>query len=188
MKHFFRIALVFLAATTLMSGCSLMAPKYTVSIDNVQKLKDMGSSTIRVGDFTSKQDKENANPIFLRTNPMNSPYQNSYAKYLEEALKEELAMANKMSSNADVEVTGVLMKNDLDFAGMVTGNGKIEARFIVKKGDQIIYDQVKTTEHEWPSAFAGFIAINRAMQEYPSLVQKLLGQVYGDKEFADAIK
>ena len=67
------------------SGCSLMAPKYTASIDNIQRLKDAGEFAAKVGKFDSSSEKSNANPISLRGSSLSSPYEDSYAAYLAEA-------------------------------------------------------------------------------------------------------
>ncbi|WP_231878947.1 hypothetical protein [Collimonas arenae] len=185
--HFLR-TICAMAAVVVMTGCSVMAPQYSASIDNVQKLKDSGDYSAKVGAFTSKPGQGNVNPISLRGSSMNSPYQSSYAKYVEEAIKQELSLANKMAPNANAEVSGTLLKNDLDSSGFSTGTGDIEARFVVKKQGQILYDQVKSAHHEWPSSFAGAVAIPRAIQEYPNLVQKLLASLYADPAFLSALK
>ena len=169
-------------------GCSLMAPQYSASLENVQKLKDAGDYTAKVGEFGSKQDPANANPISLRGSSLSSPYEGSYASYLAEAIKQELALAGKLSSGAHVEVSGVLLKNDIHAAGFSMAYGDIEARFVVKKGGQVRYDQVKSIHYEWESSFAGSIAIPRAQQEYPGLVQKLLATLYVDLSFLQALK
>ncbi|MEO6935536.1 MAG: hypothetical protein ABI171_09365 [Collimonas sp.] len=165
-----------------------MAPPYSASIDNVQKLKNSGVSPAKVGEFASSSDKGNVNPISIRGGSMNSPYQKSYSKYVEEALKQELSLANKMAPDAAVEISGKLLKNDLDASGFSTGVADIEARFIVKKSGQVLYDQVKSVHHEWPSSFVGAIAIPRATQEYPNMVQKLLAALYADQAFLEALK
>ncbi|SFB13704.1 hypothetical protein SAMN04515620_12022 [Collimonas sp. OK607] len=186
--HCFRALLLSLSAAVLTTGCSLMAPQYSASIDNVQKLKDAGNYTAKVGEFASGQGRGNVNPISLRGSSMSSPYQSSYSKYVAEAIKQELSLADKFAPNADVEVSGTLLKNDLDASGFNTGTGEIEARFIVKKSGQILYDQVKSAHQEWPSSFAGAIAIPRAVQEYSNLVQKLLASLYADNAFLNALK
>lgn len=183
-----RTLLLLVFSVILSTGCSVMAPQYSASLDNVQTLKDSGNYAAKVGEFTSGKDKGNANPISLRGSSLSSPYQNSYSNYLAEAVKQELSLAHKFSSSADVEVSGMLVKNDLDASGISVGRGEIEARFVVKKDNQIRYDQVKAVSHEWPSSFVGAIAIPRAIQEYPSLVQKLLAALYADNAFLSALK
>ncbi|HUL41102.1 MAG TPA: hypothetical protein VLV32_04245 [Burkholderiales bacterium] len=185
-----RVAVMSLAVLFVVagSGCSLMAPKYTASMENVQELKDAGDYTAKVGQFHSQPGPGNANPISLRGNSLLSPYADSYANYVAEAIKQELTLAGKLSPDAVVEVSGVLLKNDLDAATFGMGQGDIEARFVVKKSGQVRYDKVVSAHYEWESSFAGAIAIPRAQQAYPELVQKLLATLYADRSFVQALK
>lgn len=64
----------------------------------------------------------------------------------------------------------------------------MEARFVVSKAGTVRYDQVKTIRYEWESSFAGAVAIPRAQQEYPNLVQRLLAILYTDQAFLDALQ
>jgi hypothetical protein len=187
MRRFISIFFALLVSV-LATGCSMMAPQYTASLDNVQVLKDSGIPTTKVGQFNASTDKGYANPISIRGSQLSSPYENSYANYLSAAIKQELSLAKKLSPDTSVEILGTVLKNDIDASGFSIGFVEIEARFVVKQSDQVRYDQVKSIHHEFPSSFAGAVAIPRAVQEYPVAVQKLLGLLYTDKSFTDAIK
>lgn len=178
---------VLLSIAALASGCSLTAPRYTASLDNVQKLKDGGIAPTKVGAFRSEPGKDNPPAISLRGSSLASPYDNSYAAYLAEALKQELSLAGKLAPDAQVEVSGALQKNDINIP-ISTGSGDITARFIVTRGGTVRYDQVKTIHDEWDSSFVGAVAIPRAQQQYPVMVQKLLTQLYADPAFMQALK
>lgn len=171
----------------LATGCSTMAPQYPASLDNVAVLKNQGG-TAKVAAFQSSPAKENNNPISLRGNSLQSPYQDSYANYLAEALKQELSLASKYSANSAIEISGTLLKNDLDASGFSTGKGIIEARIVVKNRDTVKYDKVKNAQHEWDSSFMGNIAIPNAVAAYPVLVSKLLAAIYADPDFTAALK
>jgi hypothetical protein len=175
-------------ACLCITGCSMMAPTYSASIPNVQKLKDAGDIKAKVGAFDSAKDPANANPISIRGSSLNSPYNSSYSDYLAAAIRQELEMAGKLSATSDIEISGTLLKNDLDASGFSTGYGTIEARFIVKKGPQVRYDKVKAAKTQWDSSFVGAVAIPKAQQEYSNLVQQLLIVLYGDQEFTQALK
>jgi len=187
MRRTVLLSLVLLLAAAT-SGCSMMAPQYSASIDNVQKLKDGGVMASKVGKFDSSPDKANANPISLRGSSLVSPYDNSYAAYIVEAIKQELSLAGKLNSGADIEISGVLLKNDIDASGLGTASGDIAAKFIVKKSGIERYNQTKTIHHEWDSSILGAVAIPRAQQMYPQLVQKLLTALYTDQDFLQALK
>jgi hypothetical protein len=176
-----------LVVAVLSTGCTMVAPTYSASLDNVQKIKSGDVQSAKVGTFESTKDKGNPNPISIRGSSLNSPYEGSYAKYLAEALKQELTLAGKFSAGASIEITGVLNRNDID-AAMSKGTGDIGARFVVKRDGAVRYDQVKTIRDEWESSFVGAVAIPRAQQRYPTMVQKLLAALYADDAFIQALK
>lgn len=185
----FLTALAALALCIFNTGCgTLVAPLYNESSDNVEVLKRSGNFTVNVGEFQVGKDKAYTDPVSIRGSSLMSPYDNSYASYLRIALRHELSLAGKLAPDAKTEITGTLLKNDLDISGISTGTAAIEARFVVKQGGQSRYDQVKSIKHEFPSAFAGHVAIPRGMKEYPIAVQKILNQLFTDKAFIDALK
>lgn len=175
------------ALAVVVSGCAVVAPAYTPSIDNVQALKGSGAGKARVGAFNAMQGTANPNPIPLRANTMRSPYGGTFSAYLSEAITRELTMAGKLAPDSDIEITGTLLKNQVDPA-ISTGTGTIEARFVVKKGGAVRYDRVKSAQREWESSFAAAIAIPRAVQEYSISVQTLLANLYADPDFINALK
>jgi hypothetical protein len=181
------LLMLVLVTTILTAGCSMVAPKYTASLESVQKIKDSGASGVRVGSFLSTPAKDNEASISLRGSSMGSPY-GSYANYLAEALKQELSLAGKLAPDAQVEVTGTLQKNDINIPPVGSGRGDIEARFVVTRAGTPRYDQVKSLHEEWDSSFVGAVAIPRAQEEYPTLVQKLLALLYADPAFFQALK
>ena len=132
MQRIVLISFAFLAAA-LGSGCSSVAPQYSASMENVQKLKDAGNVTARVGEFSSNESLKKSPDLSLRATSLVSPYDNSYSRYLAEAIKQELTLAGKLAPGADVEISAVLLKNSIDASGFVTGYGDIEARFIVRR-------------------------------------------------------
>jgi hypothetical protein len=171
----------------LASGCSLTAPRYTASLPNVEKLKDAGIQPTQVGAFKSQPASDNPKTISLRGSSLASPYNDSYADYLAEALKQELSMAGKLAPDAQIVITGALTKNDIN-ASIGTGSGDITARFMVTRSGTVTYDQVKTIHQEWDSSFVGAVAIPRAQEQYPGMVQKLLSELYADPAFMQALK
>ena len=177
-----------LATFTLSSGCTMMAPRYTASIDNVQKIKDADTQPVRIGEFESTPGNGNANPISLRGSSLASPYDSSYAKYIAEALRQDLQLAGKLAPDAKIEISGALQKNDIDIRAVGSGTGDLEARFIVKRAGETKYDRVKTIHDVWDSSFVGAVAIPRAQARYPVMVQLLLASLYADPAFLEALK
>lgn len=184
----FRFLTIMLLGAAMTSACSMMAPQYSPSIENVQLLKDAGAAPSKVGSFGSSPERVGTGAITLRGSTLLSPYGNSYALYLAEAIKQELILAGKLAADSNKEISGTLLKNDIDVSGMSIASGDIEARFVVRNGESVLYDRIKTTHHEWESSIAGAIAIPRGQQEYPRLVQRLLAALYADQDFLKALK
>jgi hypothetical protein len=107
---------------------------------------------------------------------------------LAEAIRNELSLANRLNKDSRTEVSGILLKNHVNANGINVGVTELKARFVVKQNGQSRYDQVKEARHEFPSAFAGSIAIPTARQEYPFAVQKLLAALFADRDFLAALK
>ena len=169
-----------------LSACSTVAPQYSSSLDNIAVLKKDAGGPVKVGAFQTESDKLNS--ISLRGTGMASPYEQSYAKYLGEALKQELIMAGKYAPDADIELSGTLLKNDIDASGFSAATGNIDARVVVKNRSVVKYDKVKSIKQDWESSFVGSVAIPRAVAAYPGMVSKLLGELYADPEFIAALK
>ena len=177
-----------LAVFAVTSGCSLVAPRYSASIENVQKVKDIALQPVKVGTFTSTPGDGNANPISIRGSSLASPYEASYAKYLAEALRQELELAGKLAPDATIEISGALNKNDINVPATSSASGDLAARFVVTRAGESRYDQVKSIHDVWDSSFIGAVAIPRAQERYPVMVQKLLAELYADPAFISALK
>ncbi|MBI5898094.1 MAG: hypothetical protein HZB40_02580 [Rhodocyclales bacterium] len=176
------------ALVVLTGGCAIVAPNYSPSIDNVQLLKNGKIAQTKVGSFQSAADPANANPISLRGSSLQSPYANSYAAYLTEALRLELSLAGKLDANSTIEISGVLLRNDLDASGVSKGFGEISANFVVTRNGVRQFDKTKSARLEWESSFVGAIAIPNAQQSYPRMVKNLLSDLFSDPEFVKALQ
>jgi hypothetical protein len=175
------------ATLALISACSTPAPPYQPSISNVETLK-RSSGPVTVGVFAVKPGMPNANAVGLRAASMVSPVGADYAAYLGDAIRQELELAGKLSPKSNIEVSGVLTRNEINAGGLSTNDGVLEALFTVKKDGAVRYNKAKRADASWESSFVGAIAIPKAQQQYPLLVQSLLGQLIGDAEFQAAVK
>lgn len=173
-------------ALAFVSACSAPAPKYQPSLDNALTLKRIGNTPMRPGQF-SALDTANK-PLPLRASSMTSPYSDSYAEYLREALRTDLLEAGRLDDKADVVVDGVLLKNDMDISGLSLGTAAMSARFSIKRGNGVKFEKEIAVTHDWNSDFRGAIAIPMARDMYPVVVQKLLRALYADPDFVAATK
>jgi len=184
MKRIMLSALVAIAA----SGCATKAPPYQASIDNVEAVRKTEVKPMQVGKFVAEPNATGATSISLRGSAMGSPIGEGYADYLAAALRQELELARLLDDKSTIEVSGVLLKNDISAGGIATNSGEIEARFTVRRDEAVRYEAVKRAELSWESSFAGAVAIPLAQQNYPRLVQKLIGELLADAAFVAACK
>lgn len=176
-----------LSATALLAatGCAMQAPRYQPSLDSVEALKKTPTS-VALGSFTVQAGLPSS--IGLRGSQMSSPVGTDYAAYLADALELELKLAGKLDPKSKVEISGVLVKNDISAGGLSTNSGEIEARIVVRNNGTPRYDKVLRAELSWDSSFLGSVAIPKAQQQYPAIVQKLLAQLWADGAFQSALK
>lgn len=176
------------SAALFLHGCALQAPRYQPSIDNVEQLKKAAVRPATLGAFTVQAGATGGGSISLRGSGMTSPVGADYAAYLADALRQELALAGKLDPKSTLEISGVLVKNDIAAGGISTNSGEVEARFIVKNGGQVRYDAVKRAELSWDSSFIGGVAIPKAQQQYPLIVRQLLAKLLADSLFQQSLQ
>lgn len=173
----------------MLSGCSTPAPNYSPLISNVEAVKTVAPAKINVGKFEAPATmKEGAQSISLRGTPMISPVGKDYGDYLTFAMRQELDLAGIFSTQSQTEISGVLITNTISAAGFITNDSQIEVQFIVKRNGSVIYSQRKKADMSWDSSLLGAVAIPLAINNYPLLVQKLIGQLFADQEFLRAVK
>lgn len=114
--------------------------------------------------------------------------QGTFSKYLQNAIIQELTEARLLDPKSSVQLTAVLIKNDISAAGIISASGEIEAKFTITNGGKVTFGKVIRATTEWDSNFLGAIAIPRAQQNYPNLVTELLKQLYADRDFVAALK
>jgi hypothetical protein len=176
-----------LAACALSAGCATVAPKYNTDFDNVGKLRSASLAPTRIGSITKDPGaKHDVDALTLRGGTLQSPY-GSYTAYLREALQQEFEDARLLDPSSQLEVSGVLLQNDID-PGMSTGSATAAARLSIRRGGALVYDDAKSARIEWDSSFVGAIAIPKANENYPKVLQKLLGEFYADPKFLAALK
>jgi len=168
------------------AGCATVAPNYNTSPESAQRLQTAKVQPANVGDFSAEKGAPNTS-IALRASTMEAA-QGTYAKYLAAAIKSELELVKLYSPNSTTQISGVLIRNEMNTGLAVTGEGLIEARFIVRRDGNVRFDKVKLASITWDSNFVGAIAIPRAQQEYPRLVQRLVAELFSDPDFVTALK
>ena len=169
----------------LMSACSVPAPKYAPSFDNVNLLKQGRAKPVEVTDFTGKT--EGLGDINLRGNPMTSPYGQDFIHYLLTALESEFTKAGLLKKGSSKKLTAIIEENDIN-TGMDVADGTIKATFIVSDRSRTLYKKSVSATEQWESSFIGAVAIPAAAESYPKIVRTLFNTLYNDKMFIAALK
>lgn len=171
---------------SLISACSMNTVQYQPDFNLVNDMKDSNLQKISVGDISSKNPK--VNKVSIRGSSMVSTLNNSYAEYLEAALREQLQQSNLYDSSSTISIAGELLTNQVNAAGFSAGTADIAARFEVLNSDKVVFDKVVTITHEWDSSFFGAIAIPNAQNNYPIAIQKLISKLMTDQDFISSIQ
>jgi hypothetical protein len=187
MKALARIAGVLLVCAGMV-GCATNAPNYNSDFGNVGKLRGAELAPVKIGEVSKVANtKPDVDSLAIRGGKYRSPY-GSFTAFLQEALRSEFSDARLIDPASNVEISGVLLKNVLDASGFSTAFAEMEARLTVKRRGQVVYEETKLARTEWGSSFIGAVAIPRANQTYPTVVQKLLGEFFSDPKFISALK
>ncbi|MBX3586183.1 MAG: hypothetical protein KF796_06035 [Ramlibacter sp.] len=184
-KVFFCAAL---AASAAMVGCASPAPNYAPSIDNVEALKKSGAAPVGTGPITVAADLPGGTSLGLRGSSLVSSVGANYGDYVAAALRQELELAKLYDPKSGVQISGALLKNNINAGGISTADGQIEARFVVRANGQVKFDKIKRVDHQWESSFMGAVAIPAAANNYPVMVQKLIAALVKDPDFTAAIR
>lgn len=168
----------------VLSGCSIVAPSYQAQIENVNLLKavkkDVDVNTVKV-------DKKK-NSISLRGTKLVSPYEESYGRYIETAITEELKKAQLHNPLSPRKLKATIVENDIDATGISTGEGIISVEFVIQEDGKSLFKKTITANSSWESSFMGAIAIQNAQMSYPKLVQQLLENLYKDQDFISSLQ
>ncbi len=177
-----------LAAATQLTACTTPMQAPSATIENTAKLRNAPLAPAAVGEFSLEQGQPAGKDksVSMRGTSLVSPVGDSLSKYLQETLRQELQAANLLDPKAQTQVTGFLVDSDLD-AAIGTGRGSLTARFVVKKAEKVAYDRQLNTKLEWESSFIGAIALPAAAQNYAYLYKKLVGALFDDPDFRQAL-
>jgi hypothetical protein len=176
-----------LVALALMGGCAGPAPIYSPSIDNVEAIKKAGTEPLRTGLIAVAPGLKTGNSITLRADSMVPAEGGNFGDYISAALRQELQLAKLYNPQSPLEISGTLLENDINAGGFSTADGVIAVRFVVKRGQQVLYDKDKKITHQWENSFVGAVAIPLAKSNYPIMVQKLIALLVADSDFGRAL-
>ena len=164
------------------NGCGIKTSEYNVSADNVLKLRSIQNTKIGVANFTANT--ENETQVMCRlAETITTPKGETFETYIEEALKSELKMAEVYDENADIKISGNLIKV---YGSSMLGNAywEVEIQINSTNGKSI---QVKT-KREYPSSFLAMTACNNMATSFSPTIKQLVNEIITHKDFNSLLK
>lgn len=177
---FKKLGLITIVALTI-SGCSTYSVnRYSVSVDNVMKLKKLKGSNINVGPF--KATGESQTSIMCRgVGPIKTPDGQSFENFIRKSFIDELKMAELYNGDSPVTLTG-----NLDAIDFSSGSGRWNISVTVKSSNG---NAISVTEsYPFTSSFYGETACNQTAQALMPAVQNLIGKIVSHQDFANLVK
>jgi hypothetical protein len=179
-----------LLAAAVLTGCAQVPMGTPVaSLETIQAARSIGMAPVAVGEFKLSPGKNPSldKSLSIRASGVSSPFDASFARYLQETLRAELKAAGLEDPASETSIRGLLTDNQVD-SGIGQGSGSLAARFIVERaGHKVVYDKELKVEATWDSSFVGAVAIPTARNEYSLLYRKLVRALLADADFRSAV-
>jgi len=164
----------------LLAGCGMKSDVYSVSADNVVRLREFSDIKVNIGNFTA--DSSDENHILCRlgdtiTTPMGEPFE----LYIQKAFEEEFKMAGIYSKNANITITGHL--NSINgFSAPARWNIDMTVSSNTGKSFKVF------TSKRYPSVYSGNTACNNMAREFMPAVRQFINEVVNNNDFAGLLK
>ena len=178
MKKIFHGVLGFIAIIVL-SGCANKVHDYSVSTDNLMALKSLSKSTkdVNLGKFTDSGRNESSTMCRLAT-PVGTPKGETFASYIQNALKKELIISDIYNENAKTIITANL---DETYGSTTLGDAYWSFKMTLKSSNGQSYKV--NSRYDYESSFTAMSACSEMQRSYPLAVQKLIGQIIRNPKF-----
>jgi hypothetical protein len=179
-----KIGLVGAFLTIGFSGCANKVHDYSISSDNIMSLRETSKEKIKinVGEFTDSKNGETTLMCRLST-PIGTPKGETFASYIQKALKKELLIANVYDTNAKNTITANL---DDIYGSTTLGNAYWEFKMTIKSSNGVSYNVASRYDYE--SSFSAISACSEMQRSFVSAVQKLNGEIINNKKFKSLFK
>ena len=176
------------ALAITVSGCATFAvPAYSPDYPTLDRLKTARLAPVAIQPFAPQDPAAPVNVLTLRGAPF-APAKGTFASYIEAAMREDMAELRRLDAQAPTQLSATLLRNDFDFSGLSVGTGTIVLRVVVTRAGQTRLDKTYSASGQYEPHLAAKVAVPRAQAEYPSLVRRLLRNVYADAAFIAALQ
>ncbi|WP_072682081.1 hypothetical protein [Arcobacter sp. LA11] len=187
MKNLLKLIALFFVAIFFITGCTFKGHGYKADLDTINNLNDKNLKQVDVLDI-EENNIENNKSLALRAASMVSPHGDDFSDYLVYAIKEQLSQNNLYNKESNIKIEAVLLKNFVDIWGFSTGNYQLSGKFIVKKDNEILYNEILSIQYNFPSHFVGQIAIENGLANYPNAMKKLVSEFLNDERLIKVLK
>lgn len=183
MKKLFH-GIVGLVAIMALSGCANKVHDYSVSTENLIALKSISktSKKVNIGKFTDSGREERSVMCRLAT-PIGTPQGNTFASYIQNALKKELIISDMYSESGAATITANL---DETYGSTTLGNAYWSFKMTLKSSNGQTYKV--DSRYDYESSFSAMSACSEMQRSYPLAVQKLIGKIVKDPKFSSLTK
>lgn len=173
-----------IGALLAMNGCANKVHDYSVSTENMISLKSVAQSTksINIGNFTDSNKDERSVMCRLAT-PIGTPQDETFASYIQNALKKELLVSNMYNPSSSTIITANL--NDI-YGSTTLGNAYWSFDITMKSTNGTSYT-VKS-KYDYESSFSAYSACSEMQRSYTLAVQKLIGEIINNPKFITLAK
>ncbi|MDB5898378.1 MAG: hypothetical protein JWP41_1980 [Ramlibacter sp.] len=178
------------AVLVALGGCAIAPLGAPVpSTDNIVKARAARTPPLALGDFKLAPGKPAGmdQKISIRSNTLHSPYGNSFAAYLKEALGGDLRAAGLLDPESPLVLSGQLTDSQIEVP-TGTSHATVAARFVLTRSGAAVYDKELRARSEWQSGFVGIEAVPMAVNRYQLLYRELVGMLLADAQFQAAAR
>ena len=160
----------------ILTGCAVPFPVYTISTNNISAIRN-ADRQIEVGEFQG-----GPSSVSCRLQPISPDGGKTFAKYIQDAFKDEIIVANARALPT-VKVTAVVKSVDVDCA-IVTGSWSIEMEVAVNGAPPFT---VKTNR-AFDGNLLGAVVLQRAYQAFVPTVQEAVTNILNSQAYQVALK
>lgn len=169
----------------LVAGCAnFTADRYSPQVGNLEVLRKVGSKPVGVAAFSSTQkadDGQNVSILKCRGAPISPPDNATYAKYVQNALINELQMGSLYDSSSPRQLSGNLDFIDLD---SINGNWRIQLTVKSNNGAQYTVED----RYKFRSNVVGDFACNQTSNALMPAVQNIISKVIQHAQFSSLLR
>jgi hypothetical protein len=165
----------------VLTGCGIKTSDYAVSAQNVQKLRSYKELKLGINSFTAET-KDESTVMCRAAETIETPKDESFEKYIENALRDELIMSGIYDENSTLKLSGHLKKI---YASSMLGDAywSFDIKVMSTNGKSIDLE----SKNEYGSAFLAFTACNNMGSSFAPSVKKLIRDILNHPKFDELI-